>query len=146
MSGVADDNAPDLTDPAGMVYWAQEKIRFQDVDAVGHVNNVAIATYAESGRVEMLTSALPTGLQGNDRPFWVIAELTIRFRGQAHYPGTVDVGTRVTRLGNSSITLGQGLFVDGRCIATTESVIVLVDPATGRGHALPPEVRDALAG
>lgn len=140
------DEVPDLTDPAGMAFWTEEKIRFQDVDHVGHVNNIAIAIYAESGRVEMLTYALPTGLQGSEEPFWVIAELNVRFRAQAHYPGTVDIGTRVLRLGNSSVTIGQGLFVDGRCIATAESVIVLVDPATGRGHALPDEVRNAMAG
>ena len=55
--------------------------------------------------------------------------LRIDFKSQMHYPGTVDVGTCVLRLGNSSITIGEGLFKDGNVVATAESVIVFVDDA-----------------
>lgn len=55
----------------------------------------------------------------------------------------MDIGTRVLRIGNSSITLGQGPFVGERCIATAESVVMPVDPDTERGMMLPDEVRAA---
>ena len=136
-------NKPELTDRSGFPHWTSEKIRFQDIDRLGHVNNVAITIYAESGRVEFLDAVMSTALTGGNGPLWVIARLDIQFRAQSYYPGTVDIGTRVTRIGNSSITLGQGLVVGERCIATTESVVVLVDPDTERGTALSDEVRDA---
>lgn len=140
---MSDPDRPDLTDRAGFPHWTSEKIRFQDIDRLGHVNNVAITIYAESGRVEFLDAVMPAALTAGNGPLWVIARLDVQFRAQSHYPGTVDIGTRVVRIGNSSIALGQGLFVDERCIATTESVVVLIDPDTARGMTLPDEVRAA---
>jgi acyl-CoA thioester hydrolase len=140
MSG---QTAPDLMDRSVFPHWTSEKIRFQDIDRLGHVNNVAVTIYAESGRVEFLDAVMPAALSAGNGPLWVIARIDVQFRAQSHYPGTVDIGTCVLRIGNSSITLGQGLFVGDRCIATTESVVVLVDPDTERGMALPDEVRTA---
>lgn len=144
MSGSAQGDRPDLADPAEFVHWTTEKIRFQDVDRLGHVNNVAIAAYAESGRVELLESVAPDALEARDIPYWVIARLEIQFRAQALYPGQIHIGNRVLRAGNTSLTLGQGMFAGERCVATTESVVVLVDPDTGRGTPLPEGVRAAL--
>ena len=135
----------DLADARIYTRWTEEKIRFQDIDRLDHVNNVAIAAYAESGRVEFLEAVTPASLQRGDAPFWVIAQLNVQFRAQAHFPGGVRVGTCVRRLGRSSVTLGQGMFDDdGRCIATTESVIVLIDADSGRGVPLPDAARTAL--
>jgi len=144
MSEATPAQPQDLTDSAIFGHWTTEKIRFQDIDRLDHLNNVALATYAESGRVEFLEAAVPATLQRGNAPFWVIAQLDLHFRAQAHFPGTVRIGTCVTRLGTSSVTLGQGMFDDGRCIATAESVVVLVDPATGRGAPLPDRMRAAL--
>lgn len=143
----ADREGPDLTDPATFGHWTEEKVRFQDIDRLDHVNNVALAAYAEGGRVEFLEAVTPATLQRGDAPFWVIAQLNLRFRAQAHFPGRIRIGTCVLRTGTSSATLGQGMFdADGRCIATAESVIVLVDAASGRGATLPDAARAALAG
>lgn len=147
MSGAVSGNGevPDLANPECFRHWTTEKIRFQDIDRLDHVNNVALAAYAESGRVEFLESLAPDMLYQRGAPFWVIAQLNIRFLAQSRFPGRVRIGTRVLRTGNSSVTLGQGMFTDDTCIATAESVVVLVDPETGRGMELPEAVRGALA-
>jgi len=139
------DAVPDLCDPASFSHWASEKIRFQDVDRLDHVNNVAIAAYAESGRVEFLEAVSPAALKRSGAPYWVIAQLNIRFLAETRFPGNVRIGTCVLRIGNSSVTLGQGMFAGELCFATTESVVVLVDPDSGRGRALAESVRAALA-
>jgi acyl-CoA thioesterase FadM len=36
------------------------------------------------------------------------------------------------------------MFESDRCVATTESVVVLLDPGTGRGAPLPDHVAQAL--
>ena len=143
--GPVASSEPDLTDPGGLAHWTSEKVRFQDIDRLDHVNNVAIAAYAESGRVEFLEAIAPDSLQRTGASYWVIAQLNIRFHAEARFPGTIDIGTCVLRIGNSSVTLGQGMFSDGRCIATTESVVVLVDPATGKGRELGDTLRADLA-
>jgi len=144
MNAPEDSSGADLEHPQTFGHWTTEKIRFQDVDRLDHVNNVAFAVYAESGRVEFLESVAPTSLQRSNASFWVIARLDLQFRAQAYFPGEIRVGTCVLRIGTSSVTLGQGMFESDRCVATTESVVVLVDPGTGRGAPLPDHVSEAL--
>ncbi len=134
---------PDLAAPATYSVWAEQGIRFQDVGRYGHVNNVAYLVYAESGRVEFLEQCLPGSILG-DGDRWVIARLVLDFRLQGHYPGRMAVGTRILRIGRSSATLGQGMFCDGRCVATAESVVVLIDTASGQAVPVPDDARDAL--
>ena len=132
-----------LNDPATYRVWTPEKIRYQDVDRYGHVNNVAFTIYAESGRVDFLEQVLPGSILG-DGTVWVIARLITNFLRQVHYPGEVRVGTRALRLGRSSATLGQGMFVGEHCFATAESVVVLIGSEDGRSRAIPRATRAAL--
>lgn len=140
-----DATAIDLRDPASFPYWSRDNIRFSDLDRVGHVNNVAFAVYAETGRVEMLETLYPGSTAGSGVG-WVIVRLVVEFVGQAHYPGRVDIGTRVSRLGNSSCTLVQGLFDGTRCIGTSEAVCVWCDTRSGSALPLPDDLRTILAG
>lgn len=153
---MTDSNNPDaerralLAHESAYHFWTAEKIRFQDVDRFDHVNNVTFAAYAESGRVEFLEHVAPASVLGDartaDGAFWVIARLTVGFHEQTHYPGEIRVGTGVLDLGRSSVTLGQGLFEGSRCVASAESVIVLLDGTSHRSVALPKAMRDALEG
>ena len=120
----------DLTDRAAFVFWTHDNVRFSDVDRYGHINNIAIATYCETGRVEFAETLWPGATAGAGAG-WVIVQLNVTFLAQAHYPGNVEIGTRVERVGRSSCTLGQGLFKDGVCFATADSVLVWVNLADG---------------
>ena len=132
----------DLTDAATFGYWNRHVIRFADLDPAGHVNNVAYAQYFESGRVAFWEdSGVAAATPGATT---MIVRMTIDYRSQLAFPGEVRVGTRVLRLGNSSCRLGQGLFWDGDCVATSEAVNVLVDLASNRSTLIPEGLRDAI--
>lgn len=120
-------------------FWTRDTVRFSDVDRYRHINNVAIATYCETGRVEFAEALWPGSTAGQDAG-WVIVKLTVTFLSQAHYPGTVEIGTRVERVGRTSCTLGQGLFKDGACFSTGEAILVWADLATGRPTLFPAEL------
>ena len=91
---------------------ASTDIRFADLDRQGHVNNAVFATFSEVGRVAfMYDPERPLVSEGRS---FVIARLLIDFRAELFWPGTVDIGTGVVRVGRSSFTLAQGLFNDGR--------------------------------
>jgi acyl-CoA thioester hydrolase len=111
------------TDPSSFTHWATDTVRFSDQDAVGHINNVAIAAYVESGRVGFGFS-----LRGADDPgsSFVLAHLSIDYRAQGHYPGDIRVGTRLAALGRTSFTVQHGVFKDDECLATAECVLVHV--------------------
>jgi acyl-CoA thioester hydrolase len=131
----------DLTDPAAFAYWTRDTVRFSDMDRYRHVNNVAVATYCETGRVEFAEKLMPGSTSGEGTG-WVILRLTVNYMAQAHYPGHVDIGTRVDRVGRSSCAIGQGLFKDGVCFATSEAILVWLDLAGGGGPApIPDELR-----
>ena len=85
-----------------------DKIRFADTDRQGHVNNACFATYLETGRVELLyAQAKPLTAEGC---VFVIVQLNVSLKAELQWPGIVSIGTGVTRLGNSSIGLVQGLY------------------------------------
>lgn len=107
------------SDPHAYPDWATDTVRFSDQDAVGHINNVAIAAYVESGRL-----AFGRVVFAESNADFILARLVIDYLAEGHYPGEIKIGTRVLRIGRTSMTLGHGLFKDGECIATAESVCV----------------------
>jgi acyl-CoA thioester hydrolase len=117
---------------------------YADVDSFQHLNNVAMARFFEEGRATMNMSAFgedavvrpSSGLQ------LLLASVSIDYVSQGQYPGTVQVGTGVSRLGRSSFRQTAGLFQDRRCIALCEAVTVCA--FGGKGADLPAHARAAL--
>lgn len=111
-----------------------DKIRYADTDRQGHVNNANFSSFLETGRVEVLYNPdypiLATGAS------FVIASLKLNFRREITWPGQVDIGTGLSKIGNSSMVIYQQLFQNGERVADAETVIVQVDDGTGRGKSL----------
>jgi acyl-CoA thioester hydrolase len=128
------DIAMDAPTLAQFPAHAYDKLRYADTDRQGHVNNSVFSTALETGRVELL-HAPDTGIVEADKSF-VIARLELDFRGELTWPGEVAIGTKVTSVGRSSITLAQGLFQHDRCVALASTVIVQVDERTHRATPL----------
>lgn len=121
---------------------AFDTIRFGDTDMLGHVNNAVISTYLETGRTQLLRAGdHPMAPEG---AFFSLARVVVDFRAEVMWPGQVEVGTRVLKVGRSSVTLGQALFQDDKCVAIAETVMVLVDRQTRRSTPFPPDVAARL--
>ena len=124
--------------------WTQDSIRYSDLDPNNHVNNGAINAYFEDGRVRFRNAHL--GHLGADvLAGFVLVKYLIEYHSMLHFPGEVDIGTTIIRVGGSSYTLGQGVFDANRCIATAEVVTVRLDPSTGRATTIDSAFRQALA-
>lgn len=133
----------DLKDRAVYATWTADSVRYADLDPNGHVNNGAVNQYFEDGRVhfrsermKFLGDALFTG--------FAVGRFTATYHAALTYPATVDIGTVVTRIGNSSFGLGQGVFNGTVCIATAEVAQVYFDPTTGKSMKLPDPIRAAF--
>lgn len=120
-----------------------DKIRYADTDRQGHVNNAAFATFIETGRVEFLYDPQDP-LVAEDASF-VIVNLTVNFLSEVNWPGRIAIGTGVTNVGTSSLRLYQGLFQDGRQVATAETVIVQIDEQSRKSRPLTEKARAFLA-
>jgi acyl-CoA thioester hydrolase len=131
-----------LPDRAAYPHWVRERIRWSDTDMLGHVNNLAIAAYCESGRTEFLRTVLAPAAA--PRSLLLLAHLSTSFLGEIHWPGEVDVGTGVLEVGRSSCRMGQAVFAGDRCVSRSESVLVLIDERTRRPRAIDDALRRIL--
>lgn len=121
-----------------------DKVRYADTDRQGHVNNAVFATFLETGRVEVLYNPQYPVLSAGCS--FVIASLKLDFTAEIQWPGQVDTGTGILKIGNSSITLYQQLFQNAKTVATAETVIVQVSGQSGRGAPLSEAARQTFAG
>jgi acyl-CoA thioester hydrolase len=96
--------------------------RFGDLDPLGHVNNVAMASMFETARVRFHRQV---GLHPRDQAVrWLIAAVSLNYLAEAHFPEPVLIGTGVLAIGNTSWTLLSAAFQHGDCVATCETVMV----------------------
>lgn len=122
------------TDPAAYSFWTEERVRFADLDLLGHVNNKAFFTFAESGRVAFLTD---TGLWKHNAPRQsVIVRAELDYHHELHFPATLRIGVRVLKVGRTSFTLGLGIFKGDQCVASNVTVAVRIDTTTRAPIAL----------
>lgn len=132
-----------LTDPGLFRFWQDDRVRYADLDPVGHANNNAIGAYFENARVGLVSHL---GLQEAAGALAVVLRRTdFDFLAEVHYPSPLRTGMGIIAIGNSSITVGGGLFVEGRAVATHTAVQVLIDPATRRPVRVPAAMRARLA-
>ncbi|HEX4112899.1 MAG TPA: thioesterase family protein [Stellaceae bacterium] len=133
---------PPATERGSYTSWTFDKLRLGDTDRQGHVNNAVFATFAETGRIEFMRDDL-LDLDRKSLGF-VVARVEIDFRGELHWPGRVEIGTRLLSVGRTSWRLEHGMFVGDRCVATAMSVMVTIDAATRRPTPVPEVLRTWL--
>ncbi len=86
--------------------WTPVTIRYSDQDPMRHVNNVAVVAYLESGRTGLLREMLgPERLRGNNM---VLANVNVDYLHEITFPGTVDVGAKLVRVGGKSQSGSSG--------------------------------------
>lgn len=131
---------PTLTDRSGFRHWTPVTLRFRDLDLLGHVNNVNLAGWLEDGRVglELPVQPCTPNYRG---PVVVLVDLHIQYLAEVHFGDEVTVGTRVQKIGSTSMTLGQAVFANGVCAAIAEVVEVLIDETSRKPTAWPAEFR-----
>lgn len=117
--------------------WACVTVRYGDTDRQGHVNNAVFSTFLEAGRVNFLLA--PEGPLHAPGAAFVIARLILDFKAELNWPGEVWVGTRVSKVGRSSMTLEQAIWQNGVCAATAENVVVQMDETTRKSTPLTAE-------
>ena len=125
-----------------MIHTTAHRLRFNDTDRLGHVNNAVFAVMLEQGRSEF---ALEAGLPiESDGIALVIVRLELEFLREMAWPGTVTVETEVARLGNRSFTLRQRLISANELCARAVTVLVVMDRAARRAVPLDGAWRDSL--
>ena len=120
-------------------YRIADNVRFGDLDPNQHVNNAVYATYFETGRVTLMKDnsfgLMPPGLA------WIMVRLDIHFRAELKWPAAIEMGLGVSKFGRTSVTFDQVVFSEGRCVASSQSVSVLIDEISRRPVPLTDEIK-----
>ncbi|MBY0416255.1 MAG: acyl-CoA thioesterase [Bdellovibrionales bacterium] len=118
------------------------KPRFNDTDALGHINNASIATWFEEGRRSIFEFFIPD----LDPKKWnlIIARLEIDYLAQGYYQKTVTLRTFVEKIGNSSFVLLQEAVQDNVVISRGKSFLVCFDYEKQKSSPIPDDVRKKL--
>jgi acyl-CoA thioester hydrolase len=124
----------------------QLPVEWGDMDALGHVNNTVPVRWFESGRIAYLHHAELGHLMLATKLGPILAAVHCHFRKQIEYPDTVHVGTRVLRLGRSSLTMHHAVFSEQHqaVAADGESVVVIFDYQAQRPVRIPPDIRQKI--
>jgi acyl-CoA thioester hydrolase len=69
-----------------------------------------------------------------------MVRLDMHFRAQLRWPGTVEMGLGLVKFGRTSVTFDQVVFSDGKCVASAQSVSVLIDAVTHKPMPLTREI------
>ena len=97
------------------------KVRWRDVDALGHVNHAVFLTYLEEGRDAFFIQTL-----GGD-PSYVVVRLEVDLRAEVRYEDQrVIVRIVADRLGTTSLTTRETVVTPGGEVAA-EALVVTVN-------------------
>jgi acyl-CoA thioester hydrolase len=116
------------------------EVPYGDIDAMGHLNNVAYLRYLEWAR-----SKYWLAMRGSD-DFWkidfVVARAEIDYRSSAHMGEVLELELHVSRVGNSSFDFAYRITgEDGRLVAEAKTTQVCYDWEARGPKPLDPERR-----
>ena len=129
--------------------WAHthtERVRFGDLDAMKHLNNVVFLRYFETARINYLNALMDS----HDPVFradgfgFIFASCQIDYRSPAHFDEDVDIRVRPADVGTKSLKLEFEMAVGERLIAEGHGILVGYDYEAGETVALPDALKKRL--
>ena len=127
----------------------QERVRFGDLDANRHLNNVVFLRYFETARISFLRQLMPShdpaDPEGNAFGL-IFAECRINYRAPVRFDELVEVHCTVEDVRRSSFRVPFRMLVGERLVAEGYGVLVGFDYVNQRAMPLPDALRDRLTG
>lgn len=125
------------------------RVRYSEIDGQGVVFNAHYLTYFDTSITEYFR-ALGYDQYADSRKtaidFHVVKSL-IEYKAPVLFDWEIEVGARVARIGNSSLTFELAIFRNGGtdALVTGEIVWVYTDQKTHRPVPIPKSIRDSIA-
>ncbi len=127
-------------------HFFSDEVRWGDCDMLGHVNNATYLRYIESARIAYISDLMNLTLTSDSDTGWIFADLHCSFLGQLLYPCQMEIGSRITRFGNSSATIVAAVFEQGKQTPafTSTAVIVWYHYKQQKSMRVPDSIRKAV--
>lgn len=124
-----------------------ERVRFGDLDAMRHLNNVVYLRYFETARIAFIRTLLPdhTPADPEGEGFGLIfAEAHINYRSPVQFDEVLDTECAIGEVRRSSFQVTFRMTVGERLAAEGYGWLVGFDYTTQRATPLPAQLRDVL--
>ena len=96
--------------------------RWKDMDSFGHINNAVYLTYIEDARTTLF-KRWNLNRQNNSV---IVASLKIDYFTQIKHPSKLIIGSKISRIGNSSFDIQSAIFIDGLKKPAALSLVICV--------------------
>jgi acyl-CoA thioester hydrolase len=124
-----------------------QRVRFGDLDAMQHMNNVEFLRFFETARIDYVRTLMPERAPTQRQQFgFIFAECHIAYRAPAFFDEEIRTWVWPSELARSSIKLQFEMRseTDERLIADGYGVLVGYDYVEGRARPIPDELRDRI--
>ena len=121
------------------------KMRWGEMDALGHMNNASYYRYFEEGRVSWFDKISIEYRPGGEGP--ILGTMTCKFLKPAIYPLDLELKTYVGNPGHSSFVMWQELHLHKKPknkFAEAEAVMVWIDINEGKSVRIPDWLRKEI--
>jgi acyl-CoA thioester hydrolase len=128
-----------------MKFLSKQFVRWDDLDAMGHVNNAKYLTYAQEARFLWATEEFSGAMRETSLIEMVVARAEIDFVEPIYEGGRfVDVEITIGKIGNSSFNMLFTIGDQGKIFAKVMTVQVAVSTQTMKSRPLTDKEREFL--
>ncbi len=123
------------------------RVRFSDMDSLGHVNNAAYVSYFEEGRVHYFRKLFDLPRDDTSALGLIVLDMHCTYKSPAFYGEILRVYTKVNWLKNKSFEMAY-LIIDtdtGRTVAEGSSILVAYDYSTRETMEIAANVREKIS-
>jgi acyl-CoA thioester hydrolase len=118
--------------------------RFGDTDGLRHINNIALVEWFEVGRNPIFRIFTPDLDLSYEKWKLILVRTEFDYLGQMYYGKDVQIKSYITKIGNTSFTIGHEAWQDGKLKAQGKAVIVYYDFLMEKSKKIPDSIRKLL--
>lgn len=118
--------------------------RFGDADGLRHINNIALVEWFEVGRNPIFRLFTPDLDLSHEKWKLILVRTEFDYIGQMYYGEDVEIRSYITRIGNTSFTIGHEAWQHGELKARGKAVIVHYDFIEGKSKPISDSIRKSL--
>jgi len=122
------------------------QIRFNDIDAMGHINNNIYFSYFDLGKTSYFDKIRPAAVSWTDG-LMVVAHIEVDFLSPIYYKEKIAVDTKIIKLGDKSGVFLQQIrnVKNGDVKCRCQSIFVTYDAQTQSSMPIPVDWRNAIS-
>lgn len=122
-------------------------VEWGDQDVFAHVNNTVYLKWCETARVVYLEQVEMWQMIASVGKGPILAALSCNYLHPVTFPDTVQIGARVSKIGNSSFRMEHAVvsLKQNAVVADSSTVLVFLEYKDSRPLPVPDNIREAMA-